>query len=249
MRRKLKSLVTTAGPIILVALVYFFANLSGTVAVGSARNSSSPHLTFQSGVSSHSFWGVIYTGLGWRPTKNGQSLSSLGVVWSDTWVENKLHSLSPKISADDPRREVVAKNAVFMTIESKPTSFLIMIMEKFIESLWLTRWWLILVFAVLYLNKRDRSQKTKEIQRKKFIKSGKSIKVKKTLKNEEGSRWTPDYLVPALIFTGTIFLVADSLLGAPYLDYLTSLNAWFCFWTIYYFSVHSVGESKIKVTK
>ena len=248
-KRKFRSIFTLVGPLVLVVLVYFFANLTGTVAVRDARNSSASHLTFQSGISSHSFWGVIYTGLGWRPTKNGLSLSSLGVVWSDSWVENKLHSLAPQISADDPRRETVAKNAVFKTIESHPISFLVMILEKIIESLWLTRWWLILLLTAIFFNRRDRNRKTKEIRKKEFKKSKHVTSEKQMSKILEFRRAIPNYAVSILIFIGTIFLVADSLLGAPYLDYLTSLNAWFCFWTIYYFSVHSVGESKIKVAK
>ena len=93
-KRKLMSLLSFAGPLVLVAFIYFFANLLGTVAVSTARDSSISHLTFRSGVSSHSFWGVIYTGLGWRPTKNGQSLSTLGVVWSTLgWRRNCIVSL------------------------------------------------------------------------------------------------------------------------------------------------------------
>ena len=248
-KRRLLSWFSFAGPLVLLILVYFSANLAGTVAVSSARQASISHLTFRSGVSSHSFWGVIYTGLGWRPTKNGQSLSSLGVVWSDTWVENKLHSLAPSVSAVDPLREVVAKNAVFTTIKSHPVSFIIMLLEKFIESLWLTRWWLIVFLGALYANARDKNRKMLVIKRKIQKSSRQTNKIRLLPKIDENLRTTPNYLALILIFIGVIVLVADPLLGAPYLDYLTSLNAWFCFWTIYFLNSNYPTSLKSAVSK
>jgi hypothetical protein len=38
---------------------------------------------------------------------------------------------------------------------------------------------------------------------------------------------------PAVFVGGMVLLTADSLLGAPYVDYLTSLNSWICFWAIF----------------
>ena len=230
---KVQSALSSSAPIFIVLFLFFFANVAGTVAVREARNSSEIHLSYASGISSHGFWGVIYTGLGWRPTKNGTELSSLGVVWSDTWIEAKLHKLSPGISADDPRREAVARDAVFQTIKAHPISFAFMIFEKFIFSLWLCKWWLLVIGYLFFANVIEgRRNAIKLLQRKSTSVRTKRVPGnldKKVVQEKVGKK----LIGPAVVVGGMVLLTADSLLGAPYIDYLTSLNSWICFWAIF----------------
>ncbi len=68
-----KSNVLQFWPMVAFLAVVFLATSLATQTVSLARSASAQHLTYKEGESNHSFWGVIYTGLGWRPINNGSA--------------------------------------------------------------------------------------------------------------------------------------------------------------------------------
>lgn len=223
--------------------IIILSNSLGGLTVSAARSTSASHLTYSEGASSHSFWGVIYTGLGWKPINNGSGLSSLGVVWSDTWVEQRLHSLAPQIAADNPLREVVAKKEVERIIKNHPVNFTLMMLEKFIFALWMCRWWLLVLIITIFVAEKSNKIKNRRSQIN-------IAKISKTKKNKSKVQFVkteiPHVRIVFIVILGVFILVSDSLLGAPYQGYLTSENAWFSFWTFYY--IHQYTHTGVGAT-